>query len=127
MITARKALDQGIAVFAVPGDVRRDSSRGCNLLIRDGAHPVFEPEDLIEELSLLMGPPAGIDTESPEGAGGGPTDEVLALVREAGMLDLDSLAQRLDRPVGALLADVVRLEAGGRVSFDGATVSMNGH
>ncbi len=74
-----------------------------------------------------MGPPRGTNTDSPDEAGGGPGDQVLALVREAGTLDLDSLAQRLERPVGALLADVVRLEAGGRVFFDGATVTLNGH
>jgi hypothetical protein len=27
------------------------------LLIRDGAHPVLDPGDLIEELALLVGPP----------------------------------------------------------------------
>ena len=57
LITARLALDQGVSVFVVPGDVGRDSSRGCNLLIRDGAHPVLDPDDLIEELSLILGPP----------------------------------------------------------------------
>ena len=28
-------------------------SEGCNLLIRDGAFPVLDPEDLIEELGLV--------------------------------------------------------------------------
>ena len=58
LITAGYALTHGIPVFAVPGDVRRESSRGCNLLIRDGAHPVLDPDDLVEELSLVLGPPA---------------------------------------------------------------------
>ena len=56
LITARLALDAGIPVFAVPGDVERDSSRGTNQLIRDGAHPVFDAADLIEELQLVLGP-----------------------------------------------------------------------
>ncbi len=57
LITANYALTHGIPVFAVPGDVRRATSTGCNLLIRDGAHPVLDPDDLVEELSLVLGPP----------------------------------------------------------------------
>ncbi len=59
LITANYALEHDRPVFAVPGDVRRVSSEGCNLLIRDGAHPVLDPADLIEELSLVLGPPRG--------------------------------------------------------------------
>ena len=56
LITASRALDYGRPVFAVPGDVDRASSRGCNLLIRDGAHPVLDPDDLVAELELVLGP-----------------------------------------------------------------------
>jgi DNA processing protein len=48
----------GRPVFVVPGDVDRPSSVGCNMLIRDGAHPVLGSTDLIEELSLIVGKPA---------------------------------------------------------------------
>jgi len=60
LITAVKAAEYGIAVFAMPGDVDRASSEGCNLLIRDGAFPVLDPEDLVEELGLVhdLGVPA---------------------------------------------------------------------
>lgn len=51
--TAAHALDQDRPVFAVPGDVDREASVGCNLLIRDGAIPVLGAEDLVEGLSLL--------------------------------------------------------------------------
>ena len=53
LITAVRAAEYGIPVFAMPGDVDRTSSEGTNRLIRDGAFPVFDPEDLIEELSLI--------------------------------------------------------------------------
>lgn len=58
LITARLAAEIGRPVFAVPGDVDRPASEGCNLLIRDGANPVLGASDLIEELSLILGPPA---------------------------------------------------------------------
>lgn len=54
LITASKAAEYGIPVFAVPGDVDRDTSRGTNRLIRDGAHPVLDADDLLEELSLVV-------------------------------------------------------------------------
>jgi len=57
LITARLAAEMGRPVFAVPGDVDRPASMGCNRLIRDGAHPVLGVDDLIAELSLVLGAP----------------------------------------------------------------------
>lgn len=53
LITARIALDYGVPVYAVPGDVDRETSGGTNELIRDGAFPIFGPEDLETVLGLL--------------------------------------------------------------------------
>lgn len=58
LITARLAAEIGRPVFVVPGDVDRTTSEGCNRLIRDGAHPVLGGADLLEELGLVIGPPA---------------------------------------------------------------------
>ncbi|HEX9092538.1 MAG TPA: DNA-protecting protein DprA [Coriobacteriia bacterium] len=44
--TAGHAADAGREVFAVPGSVFSDTSRGCNRLIRDGGHPVSDVSDL---------------------------------------------------------------------------------
>ncbi len=48
LITARLALEQGKDVFAVPGDLVSSSFLGTNNLIRNGATPVFSPNDIIE-------------------------------------------------------------------------------
>jgi len=111
LITARTALDQGVPVFAVPGDVDRPSSEGCNLLIRDGAHPVLGVADLIEELSLVMGRPPLV----PLAAGGTPLLEALG---ETGST-ADTVAAALDLPIGEVLGDLARLEASGTVRRDG--------
>lgn len=58
LITARLGAEIGRPVFVVPGDVDRETSEGCNRLIRDGAHPVLGASDLIEELTLVVGRPA---------------------------------------------------------------------
>jgi DNA processing protein len=54
LITAQIALDYGIPVFATPGDVDRNASVGTNLLIRDGAFPIFDGADLTQVLELLQ-------------------------------------------------------------------------
>ena len=48
LITAGKALEHGRPVLAVPGDIDRETSHGCNLLIRDGAVPVLGVDDMLE-------------------------------------------------------------------------------
>ncbi|MCP3976374.1 MAG: DNA-protecting protein DprA [bacterium] len=63
LITANTAMDQGVDVFATPGDVGKESAAGANRLIRDGAHPVLEPADLVAELELILGQ-ARVKTES---------------------------------------------------------------
>lgn len=47
LITANTALEQGRDVFAVPGPINADTSRGCNQLIRDGAGLVMEAWDVL--------------------------------------------------------------------------------
>ncbi len=53
LITAHHALIQGREVLATPGDITRLASGGTNRLIRDGAIPVFEADDLIGALALM--------------------------------------------------------------------------
>jgi DNA processing protein len=57
--TAARAVVQGRTVFALPGDVDRVASVGCNLLIRDGAIPILGADDLVVGLSLITGAPSG--------------------------------------------------------------------
>jgi len=52
LITADFAADQGREVFAVPGNIFSPASKGCNRLLRDGAHVVTEARDVLETLHL---------------------------------------------------------------------------
>lgn len=53
MITVNSALEQGRDVYAVPGDIYRETSKGVNKLIKDGAKLIDSSQDLLEEYGIF--------------------------------------------------------------------------
>jgi len=49
LITAARALEQGRDVFTMPGNVDAASCKGSNALLREGAIPFINAEDIIDE------------------------------------------------------------------------------
>ena len=53
LITARLAAEQGRDVFAVPGNITSKMSEGTNMLIKDGAVPITDPDDVLTYVSAF--------------------------------------------------------------------------
>ncbi len=109
LITARLGAEVGRPVLAVPGDIDRPASIGCNRLIRDGAIPVLGPEDLIAELELMLGAP-------PRGSAGGN-----GIIPASGVL-IDDLPGIWRCTPAEALARVARMEIAGQARRDGDLV-----
>ncbi|MCD7033794.1 DNA-processing protein DprA [Metabacillus sp. GX 13764] len=53
LITAHQALEEGREVFAVPGPIHLEQSKGVNKLIQDGAKLVMKASDVDDEFPFL--------------------------------------------------------------------------
>lgn len=56
LITARLALEQNREVYAVPGSALDTHCLGCQELVRQGARPVFNAEDVLLDLADQLRP-----------------------------------------------------------------------
>ena len=66
--TAEFALEQGIDVFAVPGNITSSTSAGTNNLIKTGATPVTNVGDILEALNINIRVTSNYQPDSPEEA-----------------------------------------------------------
>ena len=108
LITAEFAATQGREVYAVPGNINRKGSIGCNKLIADGAKPVVFIDDILADL--------GIETDivaSFSGLLSGDEQKVIAALKQNGELSIDRLQVETGLPIGALTSIVSLLEIKG--------------
>ncbi len=126
LITARRAMEQGREVFAVPGRALDEGSEGPHSLIRDGAKLTETAEDIMEEIEVHMTtipaavdePSAGTAAEEQEtrpmpAAPGSPDERRVLAGLTTDPVTVDDLASRCDMPLPELLSTLTMLELKG--------------
>ena len=117
LITASYALEQGREVFAVPGQVGAEGSRGTNQLIKEGAKLVESSEDILEEI-LPQWRREGEATPRGEGPERDLTEEERILYERLGEtpLHIDELIRESQFDPGKVSSVLLNLELKGLVS-----------
>ena len=122
LITARLAAEQGKEVFAIPGSIHSPLSRGCHLLIKQGAKLVESAQDVLEELHALPGtlqtPEIYGDARPPDGAPALDEQPEPPLLRALGFdpTSLDELQARTGLETAALQVQLLGLEMDGELA-----------
>lgn len=116
LITARLGLEQGKEVFAVPGDIFRESSAGCNELISRGeAKCTTCITDILEEYI----PTLPTQHERPEKIFSSPQGKNIFQIIENGNNTHESIMKNISIPLHELMTELALLEIDGHVSLDG--------
>jgi DNA processing protein len=118
LITADAALEQGREVMAVPGPITSPQSVGTNRLIRDGATPLLETEELLahyRDVQPSSPVPAPPPVFSPLPDSLADPEYAVAMLLGADSASADELHLRSGRPAGEVLAALSSLEVLGLV------------
>ncbi|MEJ5228935.1 MAG: DNA-processing protein DprA, partial [Pseudothermotoga sp.] len=101
LITARMAAEIGRDVFAVPGDIDRIMSEGCNWLLKMGAIPLTDSSQILEYY--------GVNLRKSQ-----PEDEFLKVFTDGPLL-AEEIAERLKVDLSEVLSKLTEYELSGSV------------
>lgn len=112
--TARFALEQGIDVLAVPGNITSPTSVGTNNLIKSGATPVTSTEDILHALGLQPQELKQTVTSAD------PSEQIILELIQTGTSDGGELLAKSQLEVGAFNQTLTMLEITGKIRSLGA-------
>lgn len=111
LLTARWAQEQGKDIFAIPGNIFSDQSKGTHLLIKEGAIPVTNPREILEFYGFTK-----VRTQGHQGER--TTDEMphyLLEILSSYPTHLEEIFMKVDKSPSEVLRDLTQLEIEGRV------------
>jgi DNA processing protein len=114
LLTVSEALDRGVPVMAVPGTVGNRAASGTNALLRDGAAPVLDADDVITALHLDHRRSGWVAIESrprPQ-----PADEAVYRLLQQEPRTLDGVAAARSTSLVEAAMSLARLEQSGWVA-----------
>ncbi|MEN8720397.1 MAG: DNA-processing protein DprA [Oceanococcaceae bacterium] len=128
LITARQALQYGREVFAVPGSIDNPLARGCHQLLRDGAHLVESPADIVDVLAPGLAQGGLLQYEDDAGAhpalpsatdpaADDPQQRCLLDALDATPTGIDTLVSRTGLPAADISSMLLILELQGAVAM----------
>lgn len=119
LITAGHAAEQGREIYALPGNIDRPGSLGCNCLIRDGAIPLTTFDDILIDLGIApdRGKTQEAELSKTEAA-------IYKTVVSNGELTVDDAIALCDLPAPQLLAVLTALELKGLVRCSSGKICL---
>lgn len=117
LITARHALEQNRQVYAVPGSIYNPVSIGPNNLLKMGAKPVTQVNDILEDLNLKSIQQELIASEI---IGENPEEHQILKFLTRQPQHFDQIAKGLSLPASTIASTLMILEMKGKVKNLGA-------
>ncbi len=118
LVTARRAAEQGRALFAIPGSIHNSLTSGCHKLIREGATLVETPADVLSVMKIPL-PTQALVRRGGRRIRGGAMDKGYEMLLDAVGFEpatVDVLAIRTGLSGESIASMLLALELEGRIA-----------
>ena len=99
LITADLGMEQGKNIFAIPGNIYSDMSRGCHKIIKEGAKLVENIEDILEEYNNSAFNNNEISIEYDIKGLSDESKKIMEAIKRQGILQIDEICDNTDMDI----------------------------